>query len=585
MKSPSINSLTIRHFWKLSIAHKKDSLLSLFIPVQAVITSTLIPFLIGKILASLGRSEQHSYHLAVALFIAMIAGLLFNLIGFSALFRLQPKVMAELEAESLNGLLRRGLGFHNNHVAGKLVTDATEYPAAYVNLNGLLMGSVIPFVTGIIAGITIVAINSPLLGLIVFVMTASIIAMAIWQTIIQTENRRQRHQARRDEIAHLADTITNVQNVKIFAREEAEMRRHGQLSDQLRFFRQRDFQRMATDGTIRISALMAFELAFILIVIKVVHDNPGLLAIGIFTFSYALNLGNRLFDIGTTFRQVEDALLDASDTTQLLNEPVEIVDTSQASTLAIEKGSVGFRKVLFHYSDNPKQDAVFDGLSFDIADGEKVGLVGPSGGGKSSLVKLLLRFEDIQGGAILIDNQDISQVTQRSLREGISYVPQEPLLFHRTIKENIAYGLLGSSDEDVVTAAKQASAHGFISALPKGYDTIVGERGVKLSGGQRQRVAIARAMLKNAPILVLDEATSALDSESEVLIQDALWKLMEGRTAIVIAHRLSTIQKMDRIIVLDDGKIVEQGSHKELLRQHGTYAKLWAHQSGGFLDE
>jgi ATP-binding cassette subfamily B protein len=192
---------------------------------------------------------------------------------------------------------------------------------------------------------------------------------------------------------------------------------------------------------------------------------------------------------------------------------------------------------------------------------------------------------DIEGGEIRIDGQNIADIRQRDLRKFISYVPQEPLLFHRSLRDNIRYGQLDAGDKAVEGVAKLAHAHDFIRELPEGYDTLVGERGVKLSGGQRQRVAIARAMLKNAPILVLDEATSALDSESEVLIQDALWKLMEGRTAIVIAHRLSTIQKMDRIIVLDGGKIVEQGTHKELLRLQGTYAKLWKHQSGGFLEE
>jgi ATP-binding cassette subfamily B protein len=202
------------------------------------------------------------------------------------------------------------------------------------------------------------------------------------------------------------------------------------------------------------------------------------------------------------------------------------------------------------------------------------------------LTRLLLRFEDVTGGEITIDGQPIEGVTQASLRRSIAYVPQEPLLFHRSIFDNISYGRLGARRKAVIAAAKRAFAHDFIEQLPKGYDTLVGERGVKLSGGQRQRVAIARAMLKNAPILVLDEATSALDSESETIIQQALWELMSDRTAVVIAHRLSTIQKMDRIIVLSDGKIIEEGSHKQLLRKKsGLYAKLWAHQSGGFIEE
>jgi ATP-binding cassette subfamily B protein len=243
-----------------------------------------------------------------------------------------------------------------------------------------------------------------------------------------------------------------------------------------------------------------------------------------------------------------------------------------------------FSNVGFAYPENQTRP-LFKDLSLKIKPGEKVGLVGPSGGGKTTITRLLLRFMDIQDGLITIDGQDITTIKQADLRSRIAYVSQEPILFHRTLAENIGYGDLVAEQKVIEGVAKMANAHDFIAKLPKGYDTLVGERGVKLSGGQRQRVAIARAMLKNAPILVLDEATSALDSESEVLIQDALWKLMEGRTAIVIAHRLSTIQRMDRIIVLEDGKIVEEGSHKDLLRANGTYAKLWAHQSGGFIDD
>jgi ATP-binding cassette subfamily B protein len=241
-----------------------------------------------------------------------------------------------------------------------------------------------------------------------------------------------------------------------------------------------------------------------------------------------------------------------------------------------------FKDVTFgHDADKP----LFKNLNLRIQSGEKIGLVGPSGGGKTTLTTLLLRFMDIQDGTISVDGQDISKVTQNDLRSRIAYVPQEPLLFHRSLRENIRYGQLDASDEMVEAVSKMANAHEFIDTLSDKYETLVGERGTKLSGGQRQRVAIARAMIKNAPILVLDEATSALDSESEELIQDALWRLMEGRTAIVIAHRLSTIQKMDRILVLKNGAIVEESSHRDLIRQGGVYADLWNRQSGGFIEE
>jgi ATP-binding cassette subfamily B protein len=266
-----------------------------------------------------------------------------------------------------------------------------------------------------------------------------------------------------------------------------------------------------------------------------------------------------------------------------LTQKSSVEDPRVPEPLAIRTGAIQFRDVTFIHSG--ADDALFEKFSLSIEPGEKIGLVGHSGSGKTTFTRLLLRFSDIQDGAITIDGQDVSHITQEDLHSVIAYVPQEPLLFHRSIRENIAYGNLGADDAAVKRAAKHAHAHDFIRTLPVRYDTLVGERGVKLSGGQRQRIAIARAMLKDAPVLVLDEATSALDSESEVLIQDALWKLMEGRTAIVIAHRLSTIQKMDRIVVLENGKIVEEGPHKTLLAKKGTYAKLWAHQSGGFIDE
>jgi ATP-binding cassette subfamily B protein len=252
-------------------------------------------------------------------------------------------------------------------------------------------------------------------------------------------------------------------------------------------------------------------------------------------------------------------------------------------TSHISKGEIILKDMTFTHPEN--NDALFHKTNLVIAPGEKIGLVGHSGSGKTSLTKLLLRFHDLDDGEILIDGQNIAHITQDDLRRSIAYVPQEPVLFHRTIRENIAYGRPDASDTEVHAAARKANAHEFIEKLPAGYDTLVGERGVKLSGGQRQRIVIARAVLKDAPILILDEATSALDSESEVLIQSALWELMKGRTAIVIAHRLSTIQKMDRIVVLQDGAIIEQGSHAELVKQSGTYAGLWAHQSGGFIEE
>ena len=297
---------------------------------------------------------------------------------------------------------------------------------------------------------------------------------------------------------------------------------------------------------------------------------------------YVFTAFELVWNIGRNMRRIMEAVANAQEMIEIFETPVEVQDVQYPQKCQIARGAMDIKNITFGYT---KDANVFENFSLSIAPGEKVGLVGHSGSGKSTITKLLLRFADVERGEILIDGQNIAHIKQDDLRRNISYVPQEPMLFHRSLAENIAYAKPNATQEEIVQAAKKAHAHEFIVQLKDGYDTLVGERGVKLSGGERQRVAIARAMLKDAPILILDEATSALDSVSERHIQKAFETLMQDKTTIVIAHRLSTIQKMDRIIVFDKGHIVEEGAHDNLLSKRGTYFTFWQEQTAQVLDD
>ena len=377
------------------------------------------------------------------------------------------------------------------------------------------------------------------------------------------------------------DMLTNIGAVRQYARRSNELGRlDSAINDRVR----KDFKQWYM-GEWTMSANSAFGSVLLLVMLIFIYTlletgqatagNLILVLVLLSRIAHTFNMmGMFLNGFIRQYGEVEEGLEEV-----LIDH--EIVDAVDALDLQASKGLIDWRNVTFTYGENK----VFKDFNLTIAPGQRLGLVGPSGAGKTTFVSLLLRQHDITSGSIEIDGQNIAEVTQDSLRENIAVVPQEPMLFHRSIRENIAYGKPSATQEEIEAVAKKAQAHEFISALEDGYDTMVGERGVKLSGGQKQRVAIARAMLKDAPILVLDEATSALDSESEVHIQKALHKLMEGKTVIAVAHRLSTLREMDRLIVLENGKIVEDGDHASLSTAGSTYQKLWEHQAGGFLQE
>jgi ATP-binding cassette subfamily B protein len=341
-----------------------------------------------------------------------------------------------------------------------------------------------------------------------------------------------------------------------------------------------------TEYMLFVNTCVLFLFSFGMFYLLINRWQEGLVTTGQFVLVASLitQLSGTLLFIGRAFNSTARTIGEMKEGLEDLMVPYEIIDRPDAKELQVTQGgSIVWDAVDFNFTENP--NAVFEKFNLTIKPGQRIGLVGASGAGKSTFVSLLLRQHDVTSGAIMIDEQNIAEVTQDSLRRAIAVVPQEPALFHRSIRENIMYGKTDATEAEMIEVAKKAQAHDFIMALPEGYSTLVGERGVKLSGGQKQRVAIARAMLKDAPILVLDEATSALDSESEVEIQKALHILMNGKTVIAVAHRLSTLREMDRIIVLENGKIIEDGTHETLKDAGGTYAKLWNHQAGGFVGE
>jgi len=375
------------------------------------------------------------------------------------------------------------------------------------------------------------------------------------------------------------DTITNISAVRQFVQRRSEMNR---LSDVFADRAEKDTaQSFFREMVMVVNTIFSITMTAVVLVLLYALLSQGAMMAGTLVLVLGLlgRVGYMFITVGQALNRFVREYGNVEEGLKEILLPYEIVDSLNATTLTVPCGKIEWEKVDFEYGENK----VFDDFSLTIPAGQRLGLVGSSGAGKSTFVSLLLRQHDLNGGSIEIDGQPINEVTQDSLRTNIAVVPQEPALFHRTIRENIAYGKPDATDEEIIEVAKKAQAHDFISQLPEGYNTLVGERGIKLSGGQKQRVAIARAMLKDAPILVLDEATSALDSESEVEIQKALHFLMNGKTVIAIAHRLSTLREMDRIIVLENGKIIEDGTHETLSHFGGVYQRLWDHQAGGFL--
>lgn len=524
--------------------------------------------------------------------ILMAAG--FAVLGALILWRLQiylnwtleSRVQRDIRREVFNYLINQSAAFHGNHFGGSLTSATNKLVESYRLIVDTTVYHVMMAVTTLVFTSILLWNRASIFVIILIAISIVFIITAVFFSKKIRYYNRHTAELENKTTGQIADGLTNVLAIKSFAGAEYENERFGKTTDHV-YKSVQKLIRSTLNFQLGINSLNTLILVTAIVgaVIGVVMYSAEVSTVFL-AVAYTNLIRERLWIFGNEgIRNYSKGFGDAQEMIDILAKEPSVKDPLEPEKPRIKSGEIVFENVGFTHAEAKSDDALFENLNITIRPGEKVGLVGHSGAGKTTLTKLLLRYDDIDSGTIWIDGQDIAALRQDDLRRFIAYVPQEPLLFHRSIRENIAYGKSDASQADIELATKQAHAAEFIEKLPKGYDTLVGERGVKLSGGQRQRIAIARTLLKDAPILLLDEATSALDSESEKLIQDALWKLMEGRTAIVIAHRLSTIQKMDRIIVLSNGKIMEQGTHKELLAKKGAYAKLWTHQSGGFLEE
>jgi len=579
------NRNTLKIYWQHVRKYKVTFFISLFaIPASALLLDTLLPYFLSQAIGTLpGKDQALLTSTLIAAVIVGLVGVGLNLLGFQALIRHESSVRKDLSDSVFSSLLSKDLRFFVNEKVGALTSRYIDFIRSHMSLQDLLIMRTLGFILSVGTGVVIVATHSLLVaGILVFLLVALIIQVKI-SLRIRAPYRQERKRLIGEIHGKVADAITNSLIVKTFAREKPEVKDVSKSNEAFRVAYMKDFKLLSIEGTGRLFIMTITQLVAISICATLVFNGELDIAIAIFTITYLQRIGSQIFSLGEMLNGYDQAMLDAAPMSDMLMRENEIVDKPHAKSRVFKTTHIELRDASYRYGDSDTD--VLSDINLDITPGQKVGLVGPSGAGKTTITHLLLRFADVTSGGIYIDGHDIRDITQDSLRSQIAYVPQEPMLFHRSLRENIAYGKVGATDAEIQKAAKLANASEFINKLPEGLDTIVGERGVKLSGGQRQRIAIARAILKDAPILVLDEATSALDSESEKLIQDALQQLMKGRTSIVIAHRLSTIAKLDRVIVLDGGRIAEDGTHTNLLKQKGLYARLWAHQSGGFIEE
>jgi ATP-binding cassette, subfamily B, bacterial len=554
----------------------------------ATVADLFMPVFSGQLVDAMasGASDPAARRAAFAAFGAIVAlgllSMILRLVGLQAIVPFTLRIMSDVSRDAFMRVQRFSTDWHANSFAGSTVRKVTRGMWALDLLNDTILMALLPSLVVLLGSMILLGLHWPSLGLVVAVGAAVYVPMMVLFSTRYIAPAARVSNAWDTKVGGtLADAMTCNAVVKSFGAEAREDARLARVISRWRTRVRRTWLRYNYTSTAQLAVLLCLRASVIggaLLLWIGGRASPGDVTY-VLTSYYIIHAYLR--DVGMHINNLQRSVNDMDELVAIHDEAIGIADAASAVPIDIHGGRIVFEDVTFHYGGHIAP--LYDGLSVDIRAGERVGLVGRSGSGKTTFVKLVQRLYDVSGGRILIDGQDIAKATQHSLRSQIAIVQQDPILFHRSLAENIAYGRPGASMAAIEQAARLANAHEFILRLPKGYGTLVGERGVKLSGGERQRVALARAFLADAPVLILDEATSSLDSESEALIQQAMERLMRGRTSIVIAHRLSTVRGLDRILVFDRGQIVEQGTHASLaIRAGGIYRGLFERQATEF---
>lgn len=586
-RDKNVSTETHKLFWRAVFVDWPTFIAWVFTrPVAIFINNILIPFAIAYCLQAIitrNFDEVNRYAFYVVL-LAIGYCILWGLGGI-AICRNGRIGTEYIQKRVFSNFLEKDYEFFNNTFLGSLGSQASKVMDAFNQYQVVLFNTVTRLLIIVVCSIAIIAYQSVTLAIVTILSMIVVLSFTILSAKWRLKYRRLLSETSSETAGVVGDALGHGTTVKSFAAEDYEKARLDHVLQKHIWVQYWSWMTSipADIGRMFLAAVATFLI--LVLTARLYQNNSISIAIVILVQLYVIRLVMSTFEISELIKSYESIMSMAHQSVKTMLVRPNILDKAVVQKIPkLAKLSIEFAKTSFKYDDAPRNIFAVKDFNLEIKEGERIGLVGFSGSGKTTITKLLLRFMDLTGGTIKIAGHDIRDIAQKDLRKHIAYVPQEPLLFHRSIAENIAYGRPTATKKEIEKAAQIAYVHGFVKELQNGYDTLVGERGIKLSGGQRQRVAIARALLKDAPILVLDEATSSLDSQSEGYIQKALWKLMEGRTALVIAHRLSTIQRMDRIAVMSKGKIVQIGTHDQLLKdKKGIYAKLWAHQSGGYI--